>query len=320
MILKPYKNNPILKPNQDNWWESKAVFNCGVACANGMFHMLYRAIGEHESYISRLGYATSRDGITFERKKEPIFKPKEEYEKWGCEDPRITPLNDKFYMTYVTLSNSALNVNCSPRTALASTEDFIGFERHGLITPENISDKDVVFFPEKIGGRYVMLHRPSGDQGTMFETKRPSIWIAYSKDLKEWKDHKLIMKPEQRWEMDRIGAGPPPIRLKDGWLLIYHGVESIGKNISIYDGKLSVVKRIYRAGAVILDLDDPSKVIARTEKPILQPEKKYEKEGDVPNTVFPSGAVIFKEKLYVYYGGADTCINLAFADTNSLSL
>ena len=291
MKLLRYKNNPILRPNKRNWWESKAVFNPGAVYQAERVHLLPRAIGEYENYVSRLGHYVSTDGFNFQRTTDdPVFAPQEEYEKWGCEDPRITELEGQFYITYVALSKPAMQGGGPPCTAVASTKDFRSFRRYGKITSPRIDDKDAVIFPEKIAGKYVVLHRPLDWVGAKYGTDRPSIWISYSDDLKGLDDHKVVMKPEQKWESIKIGAGPPPIKTREGWLLIYHGVD---ENI------------VYRTGVALLDLKDPSKVKSRSVYPILEPEKKYERIGDVPNVVFPEGTVVIDDELLVYYGGAD---------------
>ncbi|MBU4501279.1 MAG: glycosidase [Nanoarchaeota archaeon] len=339
MKLKRHKQNPIIKPIKTNNWESKAVFNLGAVYEEktGLIHVIYRAIGEYEKYLSVLGHATSKDGINFERNDNPIFKPMEEYEKWSCEDPRITKIGNTFYMTYVALSKPPHEGGGPPKTALASTTDFVNFKRHGIITPEGADDRDTVLFPEKIDGKYVMLHRPhnwskkyvqnkDGElyiqvNGTVDPVKRvikwpieekptfpekPSIWIAYSEDLKDWYGHKVMMEPEMKWEQEKLGAGPPPIRTEKGWLLIYHSVS--------YDEGI----KKYHAGAALLDLNDPSKVIGRTKNPILDPERDYEVSGDVSNVVFPEGIVVRGDELLVYYGAADKTCCLATCNLNEL--
>jgi predicted GH43/DUF377 family glycosyl hydrolase len=343
MKLKRHQQNPVLEPIKNNKWESKAVFNCGAVYDNDQVHLLYRAIGEYDDYISRLGYAITRDGVNFERKDSPVFEPVEEYEKWGCEDPRITKIEGKFYVTYVALSKPTRKSGGLSRTALISTEDFTRFERHGIITPDGADDRDTVLFPEKIKGKYVMLHRPHNwtkkdayeeneklylrvkektiewplEEVPDFFPEKPSIWIAYSDNLKDWFGHKVVMKPEREWEELKIGAGPPPIRTEKGWLLIYHG-NSWLHNSKLKNYKGEVYNRIYKAGAALLDLKDPSRVIARTKKPILEPQKDYEIFGDVPNVVFPEGMAVIDEELFVYYGAADKTCCLATCKLNVL--
>ncbi len=329
MKLKRYKNNPILEPTS-NWWESRAVFNPAAVLKDKKVYLLYRAIGKHKNYagyVSRFGLAISKDGENFKRKKQPVFTSKEEYEKWTCEDPRIVKLKKRFFITYTALGKPYGKGGWA-RAALASTLDFHNFKRHGTITERMANDKDVVLFPEQVNKRYVMLHRPFywkknriyrtekrvyiAIRRQLFEwpwrvkipeyfPERPSVWISYSRNMIKWYGHKVILEPtKHRWESWKIGAGPPPIKTDKGWLVIYHGIERMARK-----------KYCYSTGAALLDLQDPSKVIARTKEPILRPEEWYELEGDVPNVVFPSGAVIIRKRLYVYYGGADKYCCLA---------
>ena len=258
-----------------------------------------RAIGEYERYVSRLSHYVSTDGYDFESvQEEPAFAPKEQYEKWGCEDPRITELEGELFITYVALSRAASAGGGPPRTAVASTRDLRSFRRYGVITPPGADDKDTVLFPEKIQRKYAVLHRPHNWVGTEYGTERPSIWIAYSDDLRSLHGHRVVMKPEQNWESEKIGSGPPPIRTKEGWLLIYHGVDE---------------NSVYRAGVAVLDLKDPSRVKSRSPDPILEPEREYERIGDVPDVVFPTGATVVDGNLFVYYGGADKVCCVATA-------
>ncbi len=344
--LKRYKNNPILEPNPKNWWEKAAVFNCATWYDGKLVHLLYRAIGEdkkypprlgyavstYEKYTSRLGYAVSEDGFNFSRvSKLPIFSPEKDYEKEACEDPRLTFIDDgKLYMTYAVPFKPLrplLNEWGEPfNTALASVRDysFREFKRLGIITPEGSANRDVVLFSEKINKKFVMLHRPFRwtqewlrkpepkqkeillpcSPNTLPE--KPSIWIAYSSNLKEWNRYKVVMKPEEKWENWKIGAGPPPLKTPEGWLLIYHGVDT------------KKVPRTYRAGIALLALENPSRVIARLPYPVLEPEKEYEKKGDTPNVVFPEGAIIKNGILFVYYGGADKVCCLATVELDKL--
>ncbi|MDP7422825.1 MAG: glycosidase [bacterium] len=325
--LKKYDGNPILVPNPEIGWESQAVFNAGVIYHDGRFHMLYRAIGEYEHYISRLGYAVSEDGQNFRRvSKEAVLFPEHEYEQWGCEDSRIMELEGTIYVTYVALNKNEKG-QILPLTALARTNDFFSYEKLGLINPAQSINKDTVLFPEKIGGRYMMIHRPHNwiqdeikrENGRLmvklhdcwlpweleeepdYFPEKPSIWAAYSDDLINWYGHQVMMEPKFTWEKSKIGGGCPPIRTEYGWLLIFHGV-----------GHTETGNRRYCAGAALLDLEDPTRILCRLENPILAPECDYEIEGDVPRVVFPEGAVLFDDgRLFVYYGGGDKCVNLA---------
>jgi predicted GH43/DUF377 family glycosyl hydrolase len=290
----------VLAPRKDSWWESRAVFNpAAYKDGEGTVHLLYRAIGDDNgAYVSRLGHATSKNGVDFERMSDkPVLAPHKDYpyDQGAIEDPRITEIEGKIYITYVAVGVPALTPGKLCPSALASTKDFMVFERYGIITPlDDIDDRDTVLFPKRIHGDYVMLHRPqqilNGDYRG-WKTGEPSaIWMAFSKDLKKWGMGRPIMKPEKNWEAKKIGAGPPPIETPDGWLLLYHGVDK---------------DHVYRAGAALLDLKNPTRVIARLSQPILEPKEKYEAAGDVPNVVFPEGAVVLDERLYVYYGGGD---------------
>jgi len=321
-MIEKYKGNPILRPDPKESWARAAVFNPAVCLKDGTIHLFPRGIGEYDHYISRIGHYVSRDGIKFQPLNQgPVLGPGREYDSWGCEDPRATKIGDAYYFTYVAVSQPVKKGGGIPlATALASTKDFKKFKRHGVITPKLSNNKDVVLFPEKIDGAYAMLHRPSwwckewftGSKKALKNKvaaqipegykkykelpDKPSIWIAFSKDLKNWTDHKVVMEPKEKWEEKKIGAGPPPIKTEAGWLIIYHGVS---KN------------KWYRAGAALLDLDDPAKVIARTRYPILEPEEDYERKGDVENVVFPTGSVVIGDELYLYYGAADKYVALA---------
>jgi beta-1,2-mannobiose phosphorylase / 1,2-beta-oligomannan phosphorylase len=327
VLLQRYEKNPILIPNEANWWESKAVFNCAILHYENKFHMLYRAIGEYERYISRIGYASSTDGYSFARSNHIALEPTQDYEEYGIEDPRMVEIDNQVYITYVILSAFVTDgpiVEAS--TALATTTDFLKYTRLGVITTKGSNNKDVVLFPEKMSqqqsssvlslslplpsnnidraDKYFFLHRPSGWIGSKYGVDKPSIWLGEGNALTNFEKHTLLLKPEEDWEELKVGAGPPPIKTRTGWLVIYHGVSR---------------EKVYRAGAAVLDLHDPSKIIGRTKTPILEPKEPYEKFGDVNNVVFPTGAcVVDNDKLFVYYGAADKVCCLATADLNYL--
>lgn len=263
-VLERHKKNPILLPNDSNWWESKAVFNCAVLRDDNRIHMLYRAVGEYEKYISRFGYASSSDGFCFTRRREIALAPSEEYEKYGIEDPRLVKIDQEIYLSYVVLS-TYVSQRPSASTALATTNDFSNYTRLGIITSKGSDNKDVVLFPENVNQqlsddtgnlKYLFLHRPSTWVGSKYGVHRPSIWIGEGASLTNFEKHTLLIKPEQQWEMLKVGAGPPPIKTKEGWLLIYHGVDR---------------DHVYAAGAALLDLNDPTKVIARTKNLFWNP-------------------------------------------------
>jgi len=298
------KVNPILVPDESNWWESKAVFNCSVLNDGKTIHMLYRAIGEYDNYVSRIGYASSNDGLSFTRRKEVAICPEVDYESYGMEDPRLMTIEEETYVTYVVLSNYVKN-NPSISTALAKTDNFSHYERLGIITIPGSEDKDVVLFRKFREGAssYMMLHRPSTWVGAQYKTDRPSIWIAEGDSITNYKKHSPLVKPEQSWEELKIGVGVPPIRTKKGWLVIYHGVS---------------LDHVYSAGAFLLDITEPRKILGRTKAPLLTPEEDYEIKGDVNNVVFPTGACILDNKLFVYYGAADKVCCVATVDLEEI--
>ncbi len=290
--LYRFHENPMITPRQGQDWEVNGTFNPGAVDGERGIHLLYRAVDAH--WISRLGYARTSDGtaISF-RSSAPVLEPSADWEEFGCEDPRITPIDGTFYITYTAFSRRG------PRIALASTTDFMHFEKYGLVGPD-CNDKDWVLFPERIGGRIAMLHRlQSKVQIAYFESFRglansQEFWKRY---VEHFEDYEVI-RPKFLWEKNKIGVGSPPIKTDRGWLVIYHGVS---------------MERVYRAGAILLDLDEPTKVLARTTEPILEPEMDFEKHGVVPNVIFPDGAVVQDGRLMVYYGGADKVCCVASA-------
>jgi len=231
--------------------------------------------------ISHLRLARSADGVSFEIENTPAFAPATNYETFGIEDPRISLIDGTYYINYVAACPSGVT------TALASTKDFKSFRRHGVIfCPDN---KDVVLFPEKINGRYYALHRPVSP---LF--KKQEIWLAESADLRCWGNHRCLMGPREGfWDDTKIGAGAVPFRIEPGWVEVYHGADRNSR---------------YCLGAVLTDAEQPSTIIARTEKPIFEPQADYESDGFFGNVVFTCGLLYEQEKLRIYYGAADTAI------------
>ncbi len=241
--------------------------------------------------ISHLRLARSNDGINFKIADAPAITPANDVESFGVEDPRITFIDGLYYITYVAVCPFGVT------TCLASTKDFSSFERHGVIfCPEN---KDVVLFPKQIDGKYYALHRPDSP---LF--RKHDVWIAESPDLYYWGNHRYLMGPRSAprrggartnyWDEIKIGASAVPFKIDPGWLEIYHGADRNNR---------------YCLGAVLLDKKQPWKVIARSEKPILEPQANYEIEGFFSNVVFSCGLLYEEDKLKIYYGVADaaTC-------------
>jgi predicted GH43/DUF377 family glycosyl hydrolase len=331
MKLKKYEKNPILLPNPQNDWENLVVCNPGVWYEKGTFYMLYRAAGNDAEHVIRLGLATSKNGFDFERAAaEPVFAPSPDGPDSGCvEDPRIVKFDDDFYITYafrpyppgqywkfdhdVVLRPEAgahapafIKENMG-NSGLAVTKDFYNYKKLGRITMPSLDDRDVILFPEKIKGQYVMIHRPKQFTGDKYKVKYPSIWLKYSDDLLNWESqdsHLLISGIENTWE-EKIGGSAPPLKTKDGWLMLYHGVEHGGLGY-------------YRVGALLLDLEDPLKIIGRTKHFILAPETGFETKGYYNGCVFPTGNVIIGNTLYVYYGAADKYVCVATCNVEEL--
>lgn len=239
---------------------------------------------EYLTSISHLRIARSTDGENFIVDDEPINVDYSEDEQWGMEDPRITKIDDTYFINYTSVSKLGAS------TSLITTKDFKKFEQHGIIfLPEN---KDVCIFSEKINGYYYAYNRPVPKA---FGT--PDIWLSKSPDLIHWGEHKHILgvSSETSWDNGRIGGGAPAIKTKDGWLSVYHACD---KN------------NVYHLGAFITPLNDPSKITHKTKTPILSPEMDFEKFGFFGNVVFTCGVVEQNEELLIYYGAADDKIGM----------
>ncbi|MFH1552886.1 MAG: hypothetical protein ABID83_04530, partial [Candidatus Omnitrophota bacterium] len=276
--VKRYKKNPIITPLTKHAWERKATFNPAAIELDGKIHIIYRAMSEDNT--STMGYASSKDGLTIEKRlPKPIYVPREEFESKkvpdgnsGCEDPRIVRLGDLLYMCY-----TAYNGVEPPRVALStiSVDDFLKkdwkWSKPILITPPGIDDKDACIFPEKINDQYLIIHRIEGQICVDYA----SFIITATEEVT--KGIRIMGSRYGMWDSTKIGLAGPPIKTKTGWILFYHGV---GED------------RYYRLGAALLDLKNPIIIHARTNEAILEPEKVYEKEGQVPNVVFPCGHVL----------------------------
>jgi len=294
-VVERWYKNPIITLESVPF-PCNTVFNAGSAKLGNEYILLMRV--EDLAGRSVFALARSEDGYHFHVEPTPAMVPGTEepfrsYERRGIEDPRITQMGDEYYIMYTAYSRYGA------RLALAKTKDFKDFERLGLISqPEN---KDGALFPRKIKGRYVRLDRPyGGGVGNM--------WVSYSDDLLHWGDSEICMTTRAGyWDQDRIGACAPPIETEHGWLEIYHGVKNTSGG------------PIYRMGAVLLDLDNPAKILCRSAVPILTPREYYERVGDIGNVVFSCGAILEDDgKLRIYYGAADTCICIGFANLSDI--
>jgi predicted GH43/DUF377 family glycosyl hydrolase len=295
MIITRYEQNPILTAEQVPF-EVNSIFNPGAVKYKDEYILVCRAelpIGRSVLVIAR-----SSDGIRFTVDPKPCLSPEDhgvyhKYVAWGIEDARVTRIGETFYLTYTGYSQYM------PLVMLAETKDFVDFHIHGPISEP--SNKDCVLFPEKINGKFWRIDRPSAEL-------RRDIWMSSSPDLTYWGEYKFVLAPELgTWENDKIGGSTPPIKTKDGWLMLYHGVRGFG------------ISSIYKLGALLLDLDEPWKVIGKTTDPILSPVLDYERVGDVNNVIFANGCIPEESgELKIYYSGADTNICLATVPISDL--
>lgn len=249
------------------------------------------------TFVSHLRLARHISGARVEWVSDVRLAPTGEWEEFGVEDPRITQIGDHYWITYVAVSRHGA------ATALASTRDFQHFERHGIIFPPE--NKDVVLFPEQVDRRYPALHRPT----THTPFSRPEMWIARSEDLVHWGQHEPLFSGASVWENGRVGAGTPPVRIAEGWLEIYHGNRRPQK-----PGEVGC----YQAAAMVLDPENPARIVRHTVAPILTPSETYEKSGFVPDVVFPTGITLGDDSLAVYYGAGDTFTAVAETSLSEL--
>ena len=334
------KKYGVLIEKAHNSFEDEGVFNPAIYQDKNEVHMFYRAV--RKGNFSSIGYCKLDGPLNvIERSEKPVLYPEKSYEFKGVEDPRITKIEDTFYLTYAAYDG--INVF----GAFATSKDLKKFDRKGIITPiftfdeysellknnyeqikkhhylfydlfkrykiselmkENIYvwDKNLVFFPKKINGKFALLHRlyPS-IQLVCFNTPEeltPDFWRNYISNFKK----NIVLLPKYNYESSHIGAGCPPIETKKGWLLIYHAAQITSKGL------------IYHASAALLDLNNFKTVIGRLKTPLFSPTEKYETEGIVNNVVFPTGTAIFENNLYIYYGAADSKVAVASVDIDEL--
>ncbi|MBN2473217.1 MAG: hypothetical protein JXB62_01315 [Pirellulales bacterium] len=322
MKLQRYGGNPILSPHPDHDWEDLAVFNPAAwyDAEKQQVLLLYRAAESHPEYKCYFGLATSDDGYQFQRVSDrPALAPSVDgFDASTIQDPRMVKIGEYYYVTYACRHfpfgqfwvpkqqqyrppECPADFPCYLRhnatlTGLLLTRDFRTWIRAGTLTDPLRDDRDVVLFPEKVGGKYVMLHRPLQWVGPPYGTEHPAIWISTADDLMGFRESRLLARQQFAWEANKIGANTPPIKTEHGWLTIYHAVGT---------------DKYYRLGALLLDLEDPSRVTHRTTDWIMQPEADYEIDGYYRGCVFPCGKVVIDGTLFVYYGAADKCVGLA---------
>ena len=282
---------PILSPH-GNSWESAGVFNPAVIKRNGEFVMLYRA--QDTNGTSRLGYATSKDGVHFTARSQPVLSPEAPYEKdGGVEDPRLVEIDGTYYLTYTGYNKK------DAQLCLATSKDLEHWDRRGVILPAykgnwNVGwTKSGAILTEKINGRYWMYWL-----GTAAD-KTDQMGLASSTDLIHWTEETqtpVLPKRPGAFDSRVVEPGPPPIMTRDGILLIYNGADD---------------RLVYKVGWALFDKHDPRQVLARADQPIFGPEKKWEKVGQVPNVTFVEGLVREAGRWLFYYGGADKYVGVA---------
>ena len=284
--------NPIL--TVANWpYPANSVFNPGATLLPDGITLLLCRVEDRRGH-SHFCVARSANGVDdWQIDRDPTLLPDPERfpeEVWGIEDPRITYLSElgKFAIVYTAYSR------VGPGVALALTEDFHHFERYGMIMPPE--DKDAALFPHRIGGQWVLIHRPVSAPGA-------HMWMSYSPDLRHWGGHKLMLEARLGgwWDANKIGLSPPPIETPQGWLVIYHGVRQ------------TAAGHLYRLGLALFDLHAPERCLRRSDEWVFGAKEPYERRGDVDNVVFPCGATVASDgdTIHIYYGAADTCIALA---------
>jgi len=299
MKLQRHPQNPVLLPDPTSDWETYNVFNPAVIHHNGLFHMHYRAQGQ--DWISRIGYAVSKDGIHWNRMRRPVLEPHDVTDARGIEDPRVTEIEGRFYMCYTAYSRAMpegvkpTHLGGGVTPMIAVSDNLISWSPLGSIV-QGEDNKDHVLFPRRIHGRYVALHR-----------RPPQVWLAESADLLNWHEDDMSPifgpRPDNGWDEKRVGGNGVPIETEHGWLMFYHAYNE---------------EHVYRIGVCLLDLDDPTRVIRRPQANVFEPQELWELRGDVPNVVFSCANPVVNGTVYVYYGGADHVIGLATCSLEEL--
>jgi predicted GH43/DUF377 family glycosyl hydrolase len=297
-LFQRHEGNPIL--TAADWpYTVNAVLNPGATRFGGETLLLVRV--EDRTGLSHLSVARSADGLTnwiVEPDRSLLPEVESESERFGIEDPRITPCGDEHMIVYTGYSE------VGPLVCLAATRDFRSYERRGVVMPPE--DKDAALFPRQFDGRWALIHRPVAT-GPAHEAH---IWLSWSPDLRHWGDHTILLQARKGawWDAHKVGLNPPPLLTSQGWLLLYHGV------------RVTAAGSIYRLGLALLDTERPDRVLARSSEWIFGPRAPYERAGDVSDVVFPCGWLLDDDgdTLFVYYGAADTTVCVATASLSAL--
>lgn len=312
-VITKYENNPIITA-ENVPYSATLAYNCGACRFRGRYLLLFRVDYYEKGFkkckaVKNIAQAWSDDGFTFSIQDHPVLEAEEE-EFDSVYDPRITAIDDELYLCYATDTPYGI------RLGIAKSDYGRRYERIYLSEPDN---RNAVMFPERIDGCLVRLDRPFA---RIYRASRPyDIWLSRSRDGRYWGDHKLVLAAEDNeWSNDKIGPATPPIRTDSGWLCLYHGVTVNESRTGC--GWEGTWKKTYQAGVMLLDPEQPHRIIGRSKEPVLVPDRPYETEegnGMRPNVVFPGGLVPNDDgTCMVYWGGADTVVCAGTADIQDL--
>jgi len=315
-VVKRSPHNPILVPEKNHYWEAFATFNMSVIKVGRMFYGVYRAISSvdrlrTQERVSIIGIGKSKDGTHFEDRV-PFIMPKEEWERYGCEDPRVTFFEGHYYIFYTALSKYPFEAS-GIKVAVAVSKDLKKIKERHLVTTFNA--KAMTLFPERIGGKITAILSVNSDMppakvaiiqvDKIEQLWNSKLWEEWYKDLDK---HTIDLK---RFPYDQIEVGATPLKTAHGWLLVYAHIQN-------YFPAPGNLKRVFGVEAVLLDKNNPLKIVGRTRGPLLVPRESYELMGHVPNVIFPSGAILKKDTLFIYYGASDMTTCIAYVNLTDL--
>ncbi len=307
--------NPVLSQN-DVPYEATLIFNAGVTKYNGKYVMVFRndygfgpdhPNGRGAKHGTNMGVAFSDDGINWEVQNKPWIEVVDDPEIIRFYDPRLTVIDSKCYMCF------AVDTRHGVRGGILETEDFDSYNILNMTIPDN---RNMVLFPEKINGNFVRLERPFPEYSRGYQEKF-DVWLSQSPDMRYWGDTELVLGTEDvPFANAKIGPGAPPIKTEKGWLTTFHAVRKVDRELFAWHPNWS---KEYYGGLMLLDLENPSKVIGMYNEPLLKPEEKYELEGFRGSVIFPGGMILEDSgEVKIYYGAADTVEALATADVGDL--